>query len=386
MAVEKDRLATYAQKEKELRLLAGIHAAIVKNVEPNDFATMLRAVENGGGQEVYPEGTVFYTEKDTYQYPWAVMHHGIDTDGEPYMDVRVIKGIDSLMFDNYEAIKYVRNGLAAGKYYITLPVAYGKTAAGNYTFTLTEDIPAGGRITGFVRASDVDADGTELNVFDTPNSKTASQTVTVTKGTQGTFLGSLQIAGDAENDMNSIQRCGYGSGNYAQSNIRQYLNSSAAAGSIWTPSNIYDQPPSYVDSTPGFMAKLPDEFLDIVCPVEFKVETNNVFEVDYETGTFYTLKDKFWLPSRMHIFGSNEVSSIDTGDVLWNYYKDATNEDRIMYNKNGGAVFQRLRAPFVGSAHHTRFVTASGAMYSNGAFLALAVAPACRIRRIKKSS
>ena len=186
MTAQRDRIPTYEQAERQLKLLAGIHGALVKDIEGDDFATMLKIVENGGGQEVYPEGSVFNTVKDNYTYPWAVMHHGIDDDGEPYMDVRVIKGIDSLQFDAPEIFYFAENGLSAGTYYVTFSAAYGQTAAGNYQFTLTADVPAGGILVGFNGAYSASAVGTNVTVYDSATATTASQTVAISSGSEGT--------------------------------------------------------------------------------------------------------------------------------------------------------------------------------------------------------
>ena len=382
MTAQRDRMPTYAQKEKELKLLAGIHAAIVKDITDDDFEAMARIIENGGGQEVYPEGTIFVTTKDNYTYPWCFMHHGVDDDGEPYADIRVIKGIDSLQFDASEAFYYCTEALAAGTYYVTVASTWGQTAAGNYKFTLANAVPAGGRLVGFYRASDVNAAGTDVTVYDSPTSMTPSQTATLSIGTSGTFLGTLQPGGDdSHEDINSIQRAAYGSNNYAQSNIRQYLNSDKASGSVWVSSNKFDQFPTWWNSTPGFMAKLPQEFIDIVCPIDIKTDTNNVFEVGYEKNSSYTLHDKFWLPSRYQIFGTKEHAEL--GETQWNFYKGATDIDRIMRNASGNAVTQWLRSPYVGYAGVPRLVNTSGALNSSYACIANAVAPACRIRKIK---
>ncbi len=382
MTAQRDRISTYEQAERQLKLLAGIHAALVKNIEADDFATMAKIIENGGGQEVYPEGTIFTTTKDNYTYPWCVMHHGIDDDGEPYADVRVIKGIDSLQFDNAEAFFYCTEELPAGTYYVTIAATWGQAAAGNYKFTLANAVPAGGRLVGFYRLADVNPVGTVVSVYDSPTATTASQTAELSIGTQGTFLGTLAPGGDdSHEDINSIQRVGYGNNNYAQSNIRQYLNSDKAAGSVYVSQHKFDQFPSWWNSTPGFMAKLPQEFLDIVCPIDIKTDTCNVFEIGYTKSSSYTLHDKFWLPSRYQIFGTKEQAEL--GETQWNYYKGATDVDRIMRNAGGSPVHQWLRSPNVGYASNPRSVITSGVLSSTGAYNAYAVAPACRIRKIK---
>ena len=380
MSVTSDRAVTYEQAQKMLRYMGGIHAALTKDIEPEDYDFLYRTVVAGGGPLAYPVGSIVWTEKGNYKYPWAVMHHGEHEDGRPYMILRVIKAVDMLQFDAGEAFYYAENGLAAGKYYVTVSAAWSNMAAGDYSFTLANAVPAGGRLVGFYRCADVNPVGTYVTVYDSANSTVVSQTSTaIVKETDGTCLGTLAAGGDENNiNMNSVQRCGYGSNNYAQSNIRQYLNSDAAAGSVWKSSNKFDQPPGWNASQPGFLTKLPDGFLKIVNPIEIATVTNTVFETDYTKSSNYTLKDKFWLPSRYQIYGSTEGA--DLSETQWDYYKGSADIDKIMYDNGGTARHQFLRTPNVGSAYYVRFVFAStGALGYSNADGSNAVAPACEI-------
>lgn len=374
-----ERAPNYDQVQKQLRLLAGIHAALTKDIEPEDYDFMYRTVINGGGPEAYPVGSIVWTEKGTYKYPWAVMHHGEHADGRPYMHLRVIKAVDQMMFDQTEAFYYCEEALAAGTYYVEVPAAHNQTALGNYQFTLASQVPAGGRLCFSVSPYYTDITGKNVQVYDAANSAVVSQTAVISSGSSGTKLGVLQVTGDDNvANMNSIQRVSFGSNNYAQSNIRQYLNSDAVAGSVWKSSNKFDQPPSWNASTPGFMSKLPDEFLEIVHPVTIAQDTNTVFEVDYTKSSSYTLKDKFWLPSRFQIYGSKE--SAELNEIQWDYYKGSADIDKIMYDNGGTARYQWLRSPYVGHAYSVRYVTAStGALNTNTADHGYAVAPACEI-------
>lgn len=379
MTVAYDRAVTYDQMEKQLRLLAGIHAAVVKDVADDDWETIKRIVVNGGGPSAFPVGSVIYTTKDNYTYPWAVMHHGQHADGRYYMHLRVIKAIDLLQFDAPEAFYYAENGLAAGTYYFNVPTTWSKLIAGDYQFTLGAAVPSGGRLGGFDSIADGNGlTGKSVKVYDSANSMTVAQTVAVSSGNSGTYLGLLQAGGDAEHaNMNSVQRAGYGSNNWAQSNIRQYLNKSSAAGAVWVSSNKFDMAPSWNASQPGFMAKLPQGFIDIVNAVTVTTDTNTVFEVNYTKSSSYQTKDKFWLPSRYQIFGS--VESGNFSETQWDYYKNATDADRIMRDNGGTARNQFLRSPYVGYAYVVRSVTTTGALYTRGANYGYAECPACEI-------
>lgn len=373
-----ERAPNYDQAQKQLRLLAGIHAALTKDIEPEDYDFLYKTVINGGGPEAYPVGSIIVTEKGDYKYPWAVMHHGEHPDGRPYMHLRVIKAVDMLQFDAAEAFYYAEEGLAAGTYNFEMPAAYGQTPAGDYQFTLANAVPAGGRLL-MPNAYSATIVGKNVSVYDAANSTVVSQTAVISSGDSGTKLGLLQITGDPdEANMNSIQRAVYGSNNYAQSNIRQYLNSDAVAGAVWKSSNKFDQQPSWNASQPGFLSKLPDEFLEIVHPISISQDTNTVFEVDYTKSSSYAVRDKFWLPSRFQIYGTKE--SAELGEIQWDYYKGSVDIDKIMYDNGGTARHQWLRSPNVGSASHAGLVNAStGALISTNAYNSFAVAPACEI-------
>lgn len=259
-----------------------------------------------------------------------------------------------------------------------MPAAYGQTPAGDYQFTLANAVPAGGRLL-MPNAYSATIVGKNVSVYDAANSTVVSQTAVISSGDGGTKLGLLQITGDPdEANMNSIQRAVYGSNNYAQSNIRQYLNSDAVAGAVWKSSNKFDQQPSWNASQPGFLSKLPDEFLEIVHPISISQDTNTVFEVDYTKSSSYAVRDKFWLPSRFQIYGTKE--SADLGEIQWDYYKGSADIDKIMYDNGGTARVQWLRSPYVSSANYARYVNAStGALGSTSATYSFAVAPACEI-------
>jgi len=354
--------------------------AILRERSELTFRQMKDAITSGAGAKLFPVGTTFTTVKGNYVYPWAFMHHGKLPDGRPYADVRVIRAVNLLQFDSPEAFYYCETALPAGTYHFNIETTWNKAVAGDYQFTLTSPVPAGGRLAGL----DYLADGTgpvgkTVKVFDTAASLTPSQTAVVSSGSGGTLLCTLRPGGDANDlNVNSIHRAGYGSSNYAQSAIHQYLNSSKAAGTYWTSTNRFDNPPSWQGSEPGFMSKLPDDFLEIVEPVDIQTVTNNTFETDgYTKNSSYSLRAMFWLPSRYQIFGSTEGA--DLSETQWDYYKGATDVDRIMYDNSGNARSQWLRSPSPGYAHHPRLVHGAGALSGYYAYYSNAVSPACRI-------
>ena len=346
------------------------------------YEQILDIIADGAGSKMFPVGTQLTVQKEGgTAYPFKFVHHGRHADGRYYAHLRLMRADHQLQYDNAEAFYYAESGLAAGNYNVQVSATWGQTAAGYYNFTLANAVPEGGQLVGFYRAADVNADGTNVTVYASSSATVASETVVMTRSDTavGTTIGVLAAGGDENNaNMNSFQRAAYGSNNWAQSAARQFLNSAAAAGSVWTPKTKFDRPPSWATTQAGFKSLLPDDFLAIVNPVSMDTDTNNVFESDgYTKNSSYSTKDAFWLPSRYQIFGS--VESHDLSETQWQYYVGASDVDRIMYDAGGTARNQWLRSPNVGYARYVRNVDSSGALGYNYACYVFALAPACEI-------
>lgn len=336
---------------------------------------------SGGGQKMFPVGTVLTVQKEGgTAHKFVFVHHGQYSDGRFYAHLRLMTALYLLQYDKEEAFYYAESGLPAGNYNIQIDAAYGAAAVGYYNFTLANAVPEGGQLCGFVNCYNSNPDGSNVTVYASSTATTASETAVMTKSDTavGTTIGKLLSGGDPNNaNMNSIQRAAYGSNNWAQSAARQFLNSAAAAGSVWTPKTKFDRAPSWAATQAGLLSLLPQDFLDIINPVSMDTITNNIFETDYLTGSSYATKDKFWLPSRYQIFGTTEGT--DLSETQWDYYKGATDVDRIMYDAGGTARNQWLRSPYPGSAYNVRHVSASGALNLHHAYYSNALAPACEI-------
>ena len=68
----------------------------------------------------------------------------------------------------------------------------------------------------------------------------------------------------------------YGNNRYAHSAIRQWLNSSANAGSWWTVQHEYDAAPDYATTKAGFMNGFDADFLEVIGETKIKVVKNIV--------------------------------------------------------------------------------------------------------------
>lgn len=268
----------------------------------------------------------------------------------------------SLQFDSPEALYYAEEELAAGTYNFSLLAGYDTTYGGGKTlsFTLANPVPAGGVIM-FPWAYQKQSTDTKISTYASNTATAAIETVPVTEAADGAALGTADGAGV----LNHAHRIRYGSNNYAQSAARQWLNSSAAAGSVWAPQTKFDRPPSWVTTYNGFMHGLPSDFLAVVQAASIPCRTNGIHETNsldgtaYTTNQVYTLSDKFFLLSRPEIWGTWDSTSYKDGELL-DYYDGLTDTERKKYDENGSVRHVWLRSPSPSSAASSALSTLTG--------------------------
>ena len=303
------------------------------------------------------------------------------------------KTLYGLQFDAPEAFYYAAEGLSAGTYNITLGDNYDTSYGGGatYQFTLTQAVPAGGQITLDWPYNKTPLQGAGVKTWASNAATTPIETVTPSVGDDGTSLGTLLIAVQDASGLNSIHRMRYGSNRWSTGAMRQHLNSSKVAGSVWTPQTVWDRAPSWVSSTAGFMHGLDPEFVKICGDVELLTALSTVAgdttAAEGSAGTgFETTVDKFFLPSRPEVFGGGDNAS-DKGNA-WQYYSansdvpggssnSGNDTNRIKTNAAGSAQYWWLRSPYVGYGGYVRGIYPAGSVGYNLAGSSYGVAPAC---------
>ena len=362
----------------------------------NTWEDIKNAVRLGLGEKLFPVGYEFTTlDADTTQnIIWVVRahdHHTAANNKLTHTMTLETKNVYSLssgaqkavQYDATEAFYYAEQELAAGTYNITIANQAWYTADNGKTFqfTLATAVPAGGQLV-FAMTYNATLEGKSVKSYANKVTTTALETVTLTEGSEGTSLGTTN--GSSPN-VNHMHRAIFGSNNYAQSAARQWLNSAAAAGSVWTPTNVFDRPASWATSYNGFMHGLPADFLAVVQPAVLACRTNSLFEVESLDGTafainqLYSLKaDKFFLLSCPEIFGDWDSASYKDGTQL-EYYNGLTATERIKRDAAGTARNAWLRSPVPSDAGIARIVNSDGALNSNSAYNGYGVAPACII-------
>ena len=371
-------LPTKEQMDVMNENLAKIAKAVGSQVDISTWEGIQKAVRSGIAKDILPVGSQLAVNHSVYGTRLfdVVAHDYLKSVHDENAHTMTIQQHDLLpgtQFDAPEAFYYAETQLAAGTYNVILATAYGGWAAGTYQFTLTQAVPAGGqlRINGYESTA---ITSLKVQSFADRTTNTATESVAITAGSGGTNLGTF-----GEGAINSIQRVSYGSNNYKESAMRQFLNSSAAAGSVWTPQTKFDRPPSWLTSLAGYKNGLDQDFLAVVGKVVLPCSANNTYEAPDSSiakGTKYTLNDEFYLASAREIFNTNWDVADDS--KVFPFYEGAGNADRIKY-RDGSAADWWLRTPDSGAATSVRRVNSDGTMTYSGATIAHGLAPACTI-------
>lgn len=280
-------------------------------------------------------------------------------------------------FDETEAIATFANGLTAGSYYVNV----GGTDRG---FTLTEDIPADG-VLQFGPYSNM---GTQISSYDEVGG-TLIETVAVTDGdTSGTDLASVSGVTLNGNANDNYWRGFYGSGNYKQSNIRQFMN---AVGTGWfEPKTPFDMSPDYVNEE-GYLGTLDPEFVAVLLSPVMTTSTNNVYEYDTGDGmsinSSYTTADKLFLLSYTQVggqpWGNPVQADEDTLLPAFNGLSYGNEPERVKVRQTDETttVWWWLRSPSPSRSCYVRVVDLGGGADTSGYACGrdFALAPACVI-------
>ena len=359
--------------------LAKIAAAVGSQVDLSTWNGIRKAVLARIAPDVIPVGTLLTVTHSVYgDKPWVVLGHNVHknahNEDSPTMTIGSVPVLGTLQFDAPESICQVNSDLPAGTYHFTI-TAYDQWTAGTYQFITTKTVPSGGRICvsgqypyqGNITAA-------KVSTYAQGSSTAIESGLAITAGSEGTNLGTA-----GEGTTNHTHRIAYGSNNYKESAMRQFLNSAAAAGNVWEPQTKFDQAPSWMTTTAGFLNGLDAELQEVLCDVTVPCGSNNVYEAPDSTvtkGGIYTVTDKIFLLSNREI---GFTSDIDDGTTVLPYYDGATNADRIKYNASSVAAYWWERTPNSGHASGVRLVGPGGTLGSNGAFGSAGLAPACTI-------
>lgn len=356
----------------------------ISTFDVSSWANVQKLVRAGLHDKYFAVGDQLVCQKGGSNLTWDIIgfDHDTPTDSQ-YTHSMTLQSHDSLsvmQFDAPEALYYAENVLVSGTYNFTIQGSYtpiGGTSK-TFQFTLTDDVPAGGQLT-FSWSYNTQAGSAKITSYGADLTTVIESDISVTEGSSGTSLGTTD--GNSTN-LNFIEKARFGSNNYSESALRQYLNSSSVAGSVWTPQTNFDRPPTWASSTAGFMSDIDSDFLAVVGTTSKVTCLNTVAD----GGGSITTTDKFFLLSRSEVYGGNESSTVTEGSP-YAYYKDysdlseagtGNDSNRIKY-RSGTAQTWWLRSPNSAGGANVRCVATSGGFGGNLARNSYGVAPACVI-------
>lgn len=203
---------------------------------------------------------------------------------------------------------------------------------------------------------------------------------------------------DAKEASNSnSDRKQYGNNRYQYSNLLQWLNSNAAAGTWYSAKHSADAPPTNAnvwnnyneyDAWAGFLAMLDPKFVAELLTTTQTVARNTVTD----GGSYETVTSKMFLPSTTEVGLANE-NNIAEGTLLALFSNDAS---RVAYptaqcvsnSEYTNANFSTskgwywwLRTPNSSSANIVRFVYSGGSLSRSSAYFGYyGVRPLCNLK------
>ena len=357
---------------------------ITGEIKPTSWAQVQEIVRAGMAPQVFAIGDQLTCQKNGVTLVWDVI--GIDHETPTNanythsLTLQMHSIYKNLQFDAREAFYYCSSGLAAGTYYFHVAerTDYSGDVNKNFQFTLPSSVPAGAQLY-FNAPYATTFNGSTISVFSDGSSTTALMTVTLSEGASGTSLGTINNA--INGDLNSSYRAILGNNNYFESNIRQFLNSYAAANAYWTPQNNWDRPPAWKTTEPGFAYDLDSDFLAVVGNVYKKTAKNTVCD----GGSYITTAELFFLISMEEVYGGKE-NNIDEGGAYEYYSQNSSlpspgigaDSGRVKY-LNGTAGNWNTRTPVATATATARYVHTTGVIYGSGVSNSYGICPACAI-------
>ena len=366
-----------AQFDEMNKHLARIASAVGSHVDISTWGGIQKAVRAGIAPDVLPIGTVLSTTHDHYgTIYWNVVAHdyfkSVHNENAHTMTLLCQSSLGNIQFDEREAFYYAEDTLPAGTYNFTLDTTYSNWTAGTYQFTLTKPVPKGGVLViwGY---STTPLSQLPILSYEANDITSITETTSITLGKGGVSLGTFGV------ELNHTQRVSTGSNNYKESAIRQFLNSAANSMYWWIPLTKFDRPPN--NRSPfGFAHGFDNEFLSCVGTVTVPCAANSRYESPDSTvtaGEKYTVADRFYLASQAELGGIKDDVAPDDS-LVFPYFKDATNADRIKYT-DGAVTSWWTRSANRWSPNISHAITSVGVADHATVSFEIGLVPACTI-------
>lgn len=382
------RETTMQEIAQALQTVAFAQSAKLENITTWDQISGL--VRNGYAQKIFDFGD-WINEKWTdtaatkeYEYPWRVNHF----ENVELEDGEIVQGMFlqahyahpfGVQFSQARAFLKCPDGLTAGTYNVKLERDWGSNAKANtyWQFTLTKDVPKGGRLSGFIQMPDVASSNWKVISY-AADAITKLETVPVTSGQDGTALGTLQYA-TRNGNLNSMQETAYGWNRWKTSALRQYLNSEQAKGKWWTPQDEWDIAPDQLATKDGFLCGMPADMLKALKTVKVVTYANTVQDGGEADITY----DRVFLPSLEQLFINPQIAGEGTVHEYWQrrsgmktkmqQYQTYPRMISYAVENHTSPQYVRLRSASRGYANSAWCVNSSGNVSNYSAWYALVV-------------
>lgn len=272
--------------------------------------------------------------------------------------------------------------MPAGTYYFTVLTSTGPFSNGeSYNFTLTQEVPSKGQLV-FTKEGTNSSWPSNLSYwrvssYNSGIESTPIETVTLNTGELGTKIGELKTSGVySSTGMNTINRIRYGYNRYRFSIPRQWCNGIEEDGNWWSPLNSFERLPTSIKTIQGFMAGLPEEFLNVIKPVRITSKLNTVSDIDL--GSTETVTDYFFLSSL-----KQENINVDSiGEPVWPYWSETSSSARGRYGYDTPTTTKKnvwTRSVYPSSEYNQRYITTSGGSSYTSPSVSCGVVPVCVI-------
>ena len=359
-----DNLAAHFRPTTVKGVINGANAAVTllyNDVSTIQTAPDIQAALNADMDLTELVGQQITCQRDNDTLSWDV----VDYDSTAKVVTLCMHDVlpDDMQFEPSQALMYCEDGLAAGSYMF-------KWDNTQCYFTLTQAIPAGGQLMATNRA------------FQTYESVTATAKIESGRVSKKAIDGATNLGQTGTGNLNHHDRVSFGSNNFGESGILQWLNSDSPANTPMPRLTKFSRP--YVPTKAGFKAGLDADFLACIQDTVWKCSANNVYECPASLGGIakkgnpYTVTAKFALASEIEVFG--EYGGIQDGGTVWDLYVGAEATDRIKYYNNTARSWW-LRSPNWNSTDRVRYVELSGAGNYDSAFNSDGAAVACKIAK-----
>ena len=359
---------TAEQMDVQNALLASIASNMGDGgIDIKNWKDVQRIVRMGLAEKIFTIGDQFLTTFDGASHIIEVIGINHDTPSDPRFNHSItLQFKDCLMdaqFSEKQALYYAKEELPAGKHVFTQDDTQER-----WEIETTKSIPAGGQI--YIPSwNDDPYYPLKATTYEADRTTAIESNVAVVETINADTLGEVNIR----------HRIMYGSNNYMESAIKQWLNSDSNNWT-WTPKTDYGRPSSY--KAKGFLQYLDPELVEVIGAVDKQVARNTVTD----EGEQDKFSDKIFLLSRVEVFGGSESTLVDeTGESPYPYYSalsaNATASELPGRIKllSGSSRSWWLRSPHASHAHPVRSVPTSGAVGSYLACRAHGLSPACVI-------